>query len=101
MTRIAVFAATGDLYAATDFGLLRLSACATHWLVPARGLPRAAGMRHPALADVCAVRGHPRSQRLPTRPTALNGADGATADPKARERGSADLSPSCDGLPCG
>ena len=31
VTGMAVYAATGDLYAATDFGVLRLPARATHW----------------------------------------------------------------------
>jgi hypothetical protein len=42
VTGIALFGASGDVYAATDFGLLRLPAGATHWVVAGTGLPRVA-----------------------------------------------------------
>ena len=42
MTGIALFGATGDVYAATDFGVLRLPAGASHWEAAGSGLPTAA-----------------------------------------------------------
>jgi hypothetical protein len=42
VTGIALFGATGDVYAATDFGVLRLPAGATHWETAGSGLPTAA-----------------------------------------------------------
>ena len=42
VTGMAVYAATGDLYAATDFGVLRLPAGATHWERAGTGLPQVA-----------------------------------------------------------
>ena len=42
VTGIARDAATGDLYAATDFGVLRLPAGATQWQQAGSGLPRVA-----------------------------------------------------------
>jgi hypothetical protein len=42
VTGIAEFAPTGDLYAATDFGVLRLPNGATHWQDAGSGLPTAA-----------------------------------------------------------
>ena len=36
------YGATGDVYAATDFGVLRLPAGATHWETAGSGLPTAA-----------------------------------------------------------
>lgn len=41
ITGIAEFAATGDLYAATDFGVLRLPSGATHWETAGTSLPSA------------------------------------------------------------
>ena len=42
VTGIAEFGPTGDLYAATDFGVLRLPNGATHWQDAGSGLPTAA-----------------------------------------------------------
>jgi hypothetical protein len=42
VTGIALFRATGDVYAATDFGVLRLPAGASHWETAGSGLPTAA-----------------------------------------------------------
>jgi hypothetical protein len=42
VTGIALYGATGDVYAATDFGVLRLPAGATHWVQSGAGLPRVA-----------------------------------------------------------
>jgi len=42
VTGVALFGATGDVYAATDFGVLRLPAAATHWETAGSGLPTAA-----------------------------------------------------------
>lgn len=41
MTGIALFGATGDVYAATDFGVLRLPSGASHWATAGSGLPTA------------------------------------------------------------
>ena len=41
ITGIAVFGATGDVYAATDFGVLRLPRGASHWQAAGSGLPTA------------------------------------------------------------
>jgi hypothetical protein len=41
VTGIALFGATGDVYAATDFGVLRLPRGATHWQAAGSGLPTA------------------------------------------------------------
>ena len=42
VTGIALFGATGDVYAATDFGVLRLSSGASHWETAGSGLPTSA-----------------------------------------------------------
>jgi hypothetical protein len=42
VTGIAENAATGDIFAATDFGVLRLSTGSTSWAQAAKGLPRVA-----------------------------------------------------------
>ena len=42
VTGIAYFGVTGDVYAATDFGVLRLPSGATHWEAAGSGLPTAA-----------------------------------------------------------
>ena len=42
VTGIAFFGATGDVYAATDFGVLRLPRGASHWEAAGSGLPTAA-----------------------------------------------------------
>ena len=42
VTGIALLSATGDVYAATDFGVLRLPAGASHWETAGSGLPPAA-----------------------------------------------------------
>jgi hypothetical protein len=42
VTGIALYGATGDVYAATDFGVLRLPAGATHWEQAGSAMPRVA-----------------------------------------------------------
>ena len=42
VTGIALFGATGDVYAATDFGVLRLPAGASHWETAGSSLPSVA-----------------------------------------------------------
>jgi hypothetical protein len=45
VTGIALFGATGDVYAATDFGVLRLPSGASHWETAGSGLPTSAVYR--------------------------------------------------------
>ena len=42
MTGIALFGATGDVYAAPAFGVLRLPSGASHWETAGSGLPTSA-----------------------------------------------------------
>jgi hypothetical protein len=62
VTDIAYFGATGDLYAATDFGVLRLPAGATQWQRAGTGLPFVAvyGLTLSPEADVLYAATHGR-----------------------------------------
>ena len=65
VTGIALFGATGDVYAATDFGVLRLPAGATHWETGRLRAADGGGLRADAVAvGERALRGDARSWRL-------------------------------------
>ena len=65
MTGIAQNADTGDLYAATDFGVLRLPPAATDWVQAGRPAAVAVYGLTLAQAPTCSTR--PRTAAAPTR----------------------------------
>jgi hypothetical protein len=71
VTGIARFGRTGDLYASTDFGVLRLANGSTHWVRAGKGLPMVAvyGLTVSNKADVLYAATHGRGAwrlHLPT-----------------------------------
>jgi hypothetical protein len=84
ITGIVENEATGDLYAGTDFGVLRLANGSNQWTDPAGGLPHVAiyGLALSQSGHVLYAATHGRGAyrlRLPARPTgALNGPDQLT-----------------------